>query len=190
MPQPRVNDTELLAALTRVFRVYGYEGASLSRISEETGLKRASLYHRFPGGKEQMVQAVLVRVDQLSEQLVLQPLSESNPPADCVRNMARRLGEFYHGGKASCVFETLTLDTGCPAVHEHIQQSSNAWIDAMARIARKAGLSKSAAKRRAEQAFVEIQGALVHARIMRETASFKRALKRLPALLTDPDFPA
>ena len=49
MPITKVNEDELLDRLTDVFRTYGYEGASLSKISEATGLQRASLYHRFPG---------------------------------------------------------------------------------------------------------------------------------------------
>ena len=50
MPTTKVTDNQLLDKLTEVFRLYGYEGASLSRISKVTGLQRASLYHRFPGG--------------------------------------------------------------------------------------------------------------------------------------------
>jgi len=50
----KITDAQLTDALTDVFRTYGYEGATLSRISEATGLQRASLYHRFPGGKEAM----------------------------------------------------------------------------------------------------------------------------------------
>ena len=59
MASPKVHDEKLIERLTSVFRIYGYEGASLSRIAEATGLQRASLYHRFPGGKEEMAEAVL-----------------------------------------------------------------------------------------------------------------------------------
>ena len=64
MALTKINEDELLDRLTDVFRTYGYEGASLSRISEVTGLQRASLYHRFPGGKEDMAKAVLSRAGQ------------------------------------------------------------------------------------------------------------------------------
>ena len=39
-------------ALAEAFRQYGFEGASLSMLSEATGLGNGSLYHFFPGGKD------------------------------------------------------------------------------------------------------------------------------------------
>ena len=42
---------EIITKLIPVFRYYGYEGATVSRLSEATGLKKASLYHHFQGGK-------------------------------------------------------------------------------------------------------------------------------------------
>ena len=58
MPE-RMPDEQLLGALSEVFRAHGYEGATLAKVSEATGLQKSSLYHRFPGGKEQMAKAVL-----------------------------------------------------------------------------------------------------------------------------------
>jgi len=49
----------LILTIGRVFRRYGYEGASLSILSRETGLGRSSLHRFFPGGKEDMAMAVL-----------------------------------------------------------------------------------------------------------------------------------
>ena len=50
---------EAIAQLSKVFRQYGYEGATLARLSAATGLRKASLYHHFPKGKEKMAAAVL-----------------------------------------------------------------------------------------------------------------------------------
>ena len=50
MARPQsVQDQDLMQRLSCVFRDVGYDGASLSILSEATGLKKASLYHRFPG---------------------------------------------------------------------------------------------------------------------------------------------
>jgi len=45
--------------LAEVFRTYGFEGASLARIAEGTGLGKGSIYNFFPGRKEEMADAVL-----------------------------------------------------------------------------------------------------------------------------------
>jgi TetR/AcrR family transcriptional repressor of lmrAB and yxaGH operons len=56
-----ITDAELLTKCTEVFRTYGFEGATMSRISAATGLEKGSLYHRFPGGKEEMAVAEQLR---------------------------------------------------------------------------------------------------------------------------------
>ena len=50
---------DVLPMLGEVFREHGFEGASLAAITARTGLGKGSLYHFFPGGKEEMAAAVL-----------------------------------------------------------------------------------------------------------------------------------
>ena len=62
MPQIRkIEDDVLLDRLAETFKDVGYEGASLSVLSDATGLKKSSLYHRFPDGKAQMAQEVMAQ---------------------------------------------------------------------------------------------------------------------------------
>ena len=51
MPIIKVHDEELLDRLTGVFRTHGFEGASLSRISEATGLQRSSYFPAYRAGE-------------------------------------------------------------------------------------------------------------------------------------------
>ena len=57
---------EIVAQLAEVFRTHGYEGASLARLGAGTGLGKGSMYNFFPGGKEEMAQAVLTHIDRKS----------------------------------------------------------------------------------------------------------------------------
>lgn len=180
-------DSQLMDALTHVFRTYGYEGATLSRISEATGLQRASLYHRFPGGKEAMARFVLEGADKLFAGELLAPLGESGDPKARVREMASRLADFYGGGRQSCLLDTLSLGDSDAVLRPGISASINAWIGAMAGIAREAGLAEPEAQRRGEEALVRIQGSLVVARTTGDPGLLERTLESLPALLTDPD---
>ena len=54
-----VDEADLLCRLSNVFRDVGYEAATLTMLAQATGLQKASLYHRFPEGKEQMAREVL-----------------------------------------------------------------------------------------------------------------------------------
>ena len=56
---PKVSEEEVVQKLFQVFRLKGFDGASLSDLAEATGLKKASLYHRYPGGKQEMAAAVM-----------------------------------------------------------------------------------------------------------------------------------
>lgn len=184
MSPSKVDDNQLLDRLTEVFRLYGYDGASLSLISEITGLQRASLYHRFPGGKEEMALAVLSKVDHCFVSHILAPLSESGGPSKRVRKMAQRLDKFYSSGGRSCLLDTLSLSDATKAIQKHTQRSFNAWLEAMAAVARESGAKAAMARRRAADALVQIQGALVFSRATGDARPFKRVLTGLPELLT------
>ena len=184
MPVKKMDEDLLLDRLTGVFRVHGYTGSSLSLISKATGLQRASLYHRFPGGKEEMAEAVMHRADEWFGSHILAPLTGPGDPAARVQEMANRLSEFYGAGKNSCLLDSLSLGYEDGAIREHIKQSLNAWVGAMTRIAKAAGLGPANAKQKAEEALIQIQGALVMARATGDTKPFIRVLKNLPELLT------
>ncbi len=184
MTARKIDDEQLLNRLTNVFRTYGYEGASLSRLTEATGLKRASLYHRFPGGKEEMASAVLDRADKWFAEYVLAPLGQAGEPADRVREMARRLGEFYSDGRLSCLLDTLSLGKEHSGFRRHIRQSMSGWIEVLKEMALEAGHPSQEAARRGEEAVLRIQGALVLARAVGDARPFERVLADLPDLLT------
>ena len=182
----KIDGEELISTLTEVFRLHGFQGASLSRIVAATGLQRASLYHRFPGGKDEMALAVLKRADRWFGEYILAPLSEPGTAASRVRKMAARLDEFYSGGERSCLLDTLSMGQEETSIRQHVEGSFCAWRDALVGVAREAGLSARAARWWADEALVGIQGALVLARATGDNRAFKRVLKDLPKQLISP----
>ncbi len=184
MPATKVQEQQVLEGLTEVFQVYGYAGASLSRLTEATGLQRASLYHRFPGGKEEMANVVLERAFAWVQQYALDPLAGSEAPAERVRSMTSRLEEFYHQGRRSCLLDTLSLGAPDGFFSEPIRGAMQSWIKAMAEVAEESGLGPDEALRRAEEAMVSIEGGLVVARATEDPDAFHRALASLPGRLT------
>lgn len=51
--------TRIITATNELFRVWGYHGTTLSQISEASGATTGSIYHFFPGGKEELTVAVI-----------------------------------------------------------------------------------------------------------------------------------
>lgn len=171
-------------SLAEVFRDVGYHGASMTQLATATGLGRASLYHRFPGGKTQMAQEAVEHVHRWFGATALAPLRESGPVAKRVRRMAAVLRAFYADGRKSCLFDTLSLEPGASVHQPVVRAAFDAWLRAMTNAAREAGLSPMVARQRAEDAIIRIEGALVLARISGDTGPFERTLAELPATLT------
>ncbi|MEE8126435.1 MAG: TetR/AcrR family transcriptional regulator [Nitrospirales bacterium] len=183
MPITKVNDDELLDRLTAVFRMYGYEGASLSRISEATGLQRASLYHRFPGGKEEMAKVVLERAGKWLSDRVLAPLSGPGKPEERIRKMAKELHIFYGGGKNCCLLDSLSFGVEDNEIKSHVRGGMGAWVECLAKVAREAGVPAKKARQQAQDAIGRIQGSLVIARVLKDYGAFERTLLELPDVI-------
>jgi AcrR family transcriptional regulator len=108
MPAALITKDEVLDRLTRVFREAGYEAATLSRLSQATGLVKASLYHYFPGGKHDMAAAVLGRANSWLESQVLAPLAGVGTPKERLEAMAVALDAYYSGGRDGCLLGLLS----------------------------------------------------------------------------------
>lgn len=175
-----IDDGELLGRLSDVFREVGYEGASLTLLSAATGLQKASLYHRFPGGKEQMAAEVMRRAETWLGEQILTPLRGDGPPAARIRGMLRRVEEFYAGGRQSCLLNMLSSPLGHTGPFAPlIREAFTAWIDALAAVLRDAGFDARTARFRAQRAIMLLQGSLVVSRGMGTTRPFRTFLSTL-----------
>lgn len=177
-------DETLVAALLEVFRTHGYEGASLAILAEATGLARASLYHRFPGGKAEMAEVVMQAVRDWLWAHALAPLRDTTLlPAARIAAMCDHLDAFYHAGGKACLLEALSIGEVTAPVRRLAREALELWTHELATAVSAAGIAKREARRRAEQAITQVQGALVLARVQEDRAPFRRAIRALPELL-------
>ena len=173
---------EVLAQLEKVFRQYGYEGATLARLSEATGLSKASLYHYVPKGKEEMAAAVLNQ-RQWFEDNILNPLRSEGLASERLGTMLKNVEKLYKGGEKPCLLAVLLLGESKDLFGNQIKFSLNLWIDTLAEVLVEEGLDIELARQRAEEALIQIQGALMLSRGLGDTAPFDRVIKRLPEFL-------
>jgi TetR/AcrR family transcriptional repressor of lmrAB and yxaGH operons len=187
VPNRLVTDSDLIAALTGLFRSTGFDAASVADISKATGLRKSSLYHRFPAGKQQMAAAVVEAVGRQFIDDVLAPLAGAGSADERVRAVGRRLRSFYDSGDSSCVLEVMSVGAPDTGVAAALSAAAAAWIGAFAALARSTGASASAATARSQDAVAAIEGALVLARVTGDRRPFERAIRRLPVLLIQAD---
>lgn len=176
--------------LLEVFQQYGYEGATLSRLSAATGLGRASLYHHFPQGKEAMAAAVLNYLNRGLDQL-LAPLQSGTvpetlrdrPAIERLEEMCCRVKQFYGQGNQACLLALLSAGEAQNLFAPQIEAALSLWIDRLAAVAIEAGIAPQVARERAEDAVLRIQGALVLTRGLHDSSIFDRVLNQLPEML-------
>ena len=165
--------------LRNVFRQFGYEGATLTRISEHTGLGRASLYHHFPNGKDEMLQAVFEDTEQAFDEEILARLQGDLPPHQRVRNVLEHLWQHYNGGSTTCFLALLSLTCNEGKLAPGIQRVFRKWVDAFADVITESGVPPKDAHLRAEDAVLRIQGALVLGKALNDPSSFQRVMVTL-----------
>jgi AcrR family transcriptional regulator len=175
----------VITQIIPVFRYYGYEGATMSRLSAATGLKKASLYHYFQGGKEQMAAAALESIGNWIEENLLTPLKSDRPATDRIKAMSKGIEEFYQTGQAPCVLSIMSVGEADNLFHQQLEQSLKAWIETLAAVVAETGVTPQQARARAEDAIMLIQGALVLVRVTKNTQPFERAIAQLPKILLE-----
>jgi AcrR family transcriptional regulator len=174
---------DILRALGEVFRAHGYEGASLTLITEATGLGKGSLYHLFPGGKQQMAEEVLADIDSWFEQNIYLPLRRADDAPRAIAAMIASVDQYFDSGDRICLVGLVALGAARDHFAEAVDGYFTSWHQALVALLRKSGLSSAQAQRRSEDALLTIQGALVLARARNDSKIFRRALSELTGRL-------
>lgn len=174
---------DVVPMLAEVFRTYGFEGASLARITEGTRLGKGSIYHFFPGGKEEMAAAVLAEIDDWFRLHVFGPLRENADAEQGIAAMFDEVGRYFLSGRKVCLVGVFALGNERDRFADKVRDYFAAWIDALAAALVRAGRNGAQAAALAEEAVGGIQGALVLARAFDRTEMFTATLDRLRARL-------
>jgi len=176
MGNPKVDKDIVIDKLMEVFRSVGYDGASLADLAAATGLKKASLYHRFPEGKEAMAHAVLDHVADWNEKEVVAILMSSKPAEKRLNTVLDSINDLYNGGRLACILRALSHGTAADLFRNEIAAIFQNWVVAFAHLAADFGHEPEMAKRLAESTLIRIQGSLILAQTLQQPNLFKNAL--------------
>lgn len=178
---------DIVPVLAEIFREHGYEGASLAVIGGRTGLGKGSLYHFFPGGKEEMAAAVLAEIAGWFETRIYRPLAEASDPQAAICTMIDAVEQYFHSGRRICLVGAFALDQTRDRFAGAVSDYFLAWARSLTAALARAGHAPERAADLAEDAISGIQGALVLARALGDPGQFGRALDRIRTRLqSDP----
>lgn len=175
-----------IPSLHSLFRQYGYDGATLTKIAQVTGLGKASLYHHFPGGKDDMATAVLDYTERWLQEHILSLLAGEGSPEERLAQMCQQINDLYAAGTQPCLLAILHSGTGRDLFHERVRVILEVWIEAIAAVLVEIGLDAHLARQSSEDTLLAIQGALMLSLTLDNPAIFQRTLQRLPQMVWHP----
>ncbi len=171
---------EIVAALFGLFRRAGYDGVSIADISAATGLGKSSLYHHFPDGKPDMAEAVGAYALQSMRTKVFDPLGAPAALPAKIDAMLATADAMYEGGASPCLVANM-LPSGVAAAP--VRAIISEWIDALAKALKAGGTSPADARKRAVEAVVAIEGALIVTQATGDKRVFRDALGAVRRIL-------
>jgi TetR/AcrR family transcriptional regulator, lmrAB and yxaGH operons repressor len=176
----------LIDKLVDVVYDYGYDGATLSVISEVTGLGKASLYHHFPGGKEQMAAEVLAHSDRWGAQRIGTLLGSAEAAESKVRGLFQALDEVHTRPHQLTLMNVFTYGAARQVFGRQVGERVQAGLQVLSELLVQCGVPLPLAQARALDAYIQIEGAMVLARTLEDLEVFRRVVQRLPDELLAP----
>lgn len=169
---------DVVPLVAEVFRELGFEGASMSRITARTKLSKGSLYHFFPGGKDEMAAEILAHVHGWFVAKVFEPLEKEEPSA-AIRSMWQAVDDYFRSGRRICLIGAFALDETRDRFARPIRTYFKRWIEALEAALVRGGVNPASARALAEEAVIGIQGGLTLTRALNDKAIFGRTLQQL-----------
>ncbi|SEB73123.1 transcriptional regulator, TetR family [Nitratireductor aquibiodomus] len=173
--------SDVIPLLAEVFRRYGYDGASVARITEHTNLGKGSLYHFFPGGKEEMAAAVLADVRCWFENNIFVPLEEKDPET-ALASMFAAVEDYFDSGQRICLVGAFALEETRDRFASEVKIYFARWMEALRKALEGIGFDRDHAIRSANGIVAGIQGAIILARALGDTESFSVSLSQLKGM--------
>lgn len=184
MPRTIIEKQDVISKLGDIFRRFGYFGASLSEITQQTGLGKGSLYHFFPNGKQEMADTVLDEVSIWFETNIFMPLRTNQNASNSIKKMFTEVDKFFYSGERICLMGAFALDNTRSLFSKKLNTYFTSWINALASAIKKSGCSTKRANQLSEEIVAGIQGSLVLARAQNNPRIFSRNMKRLEKRIT------
>ena len=150
----------------------GLQGASFSEVLEASGAPRGSLYHHFPGGKQELVAAALsaagARAMGVLEGQQGKPALEVAATFIALWRMVLEKTDF----EAGCAIAAVTVAADSPALLESAAREFRAWRARLAALLAAGGVPARRAGALAATLIAACEGAVVLARAERSFEPF------------------
>ena len=170
---PTKTKDRIVTTSAELFRRQGYTGTGLKQIVAEASAPFGSIYHFFPGGKEQLGAETIRWSGAMYGQLLPAVFDPAPDPVIAVRNFFAGAAEHLveSGYADACPIATVALEVSSSSepLREACADVFDGWIDAATERLAGEGIEKARARELAIGMVAALEGAFVLARSLRST---------------------
>jgi AcrR family transcriptional regulator len=177
----------ILDASSELFRRQGLTGTGIKQILAQADAPFGSLYHHFPGGKDQLAAETIKRAGAYYGQLVAEKLAEHPDLVSGVRAAFISAGKTLEetGYADACPVETVALEVA--STNESLRLATaevfGSWLDALAALLTHEGVEPTKARTLAHTIVSALEGAFVLARAARSTDALHACAETMATLV-------
>jgi len=190
--KPRIVSSDarrkMIESAVTLLAMRGLQGTALSDVLERSGAPRGSIYHHFPDGKDELVDAAI----ELSGQRALRVLDavEGASSGEITTYFLDLWREVLVRSKlrAGCAVLAVTVATDSPDLLDHAAAIFRAWQGRLAELYVGAGVEPGTASSLATTLIAASEGAVVLSRAQRSLEPFEQVAARL--IETTPRIPS
>jgi AcrR family transcriptional regulator len=173
---------KMIESAVTLLAVRGLQRTSFSDVLERSGAPRGSIYHHFPGGKDQLVDAAM----ELAGDRALNVLDavDGAPPVEVTRYFLDLWRQVLVRSnlRAGCAVLAVTVATDSPELLDHAASIFRAWRGRLAELYVNGGMDRPAAARLAVTVVAASEGAVVVSRAEQSLEPFELVVEQLVEL--------
>ncbi len=169
----------LLRTGERLFQLQGYAATGLKQLAAEAEAPWSSMYHFFPGGKEQLGAEIIRFAAKRYAARIDEAFAAFADPVDAVAAMFRVECAILEGSdfRNGCPVASVTLDVASTveALRQPCAEAFGAWMAAIARGFVASGVAATQAEEFSAYVLSALEGAIVLSRAAKDTTPLQRS---------------
>ncbi|MBB5937018.1 TetR/AcrR family transcriptional regulator [Streptomyces zagrosensis] len=177
----------IVRTASRLMQRQGYEASGVKQISQEAGATLGSLYHFFPGGKQQLAAEAIRHGDREFADILGEMLDSRPDPAGAIDDCAVALAEGLHASAwlDGCPVTATALGAAghLPDIQRAAAEAFQRWRELVYEKLRGAGIAEDEARELASTVISTLEGAEMAAQVARSEEPLRAAGRQLARLI-------
>ncbi|MET7758509.1 TetR/AcrR family transcriptional regulator [Streptomyces sp. NPDC005389] len=186
-PETAGTRERIVRATSRLMQRQGYEGTGIKQISVEAGATLGSVYHFFPGGKQELGTAAVRLGDEEFAELLAEALDAEPEPEKALVALTASLVDGLRDSDwlDGCPVTSTVVGTAnsAPGVQEAAAEAFARWRAVVARKLAASGFTETDAEELAHTVIATLEGAELASQVARSATPLEAAGKHLARLV-------